>query len=480
MRLNEFENRSTLREDSLGIYCSERSHEEHLNEFAPGAIVVGGVLFQIIRSLGLNLTRKNAGRISQWLKNNPNQVNNAVKELQKNKKLNPNQFKPADKTIRKQDKDLFVGGGTKIRKEPDITGVYTTGPNAGKEFKIPGRFRPQGLKRKLTNKEKEEIAKRVQDKLRDIAKNKKDSGGGSGNQFGGGGGGKPPSGGSVSGGDKTPKKFQGGGKDVRDTKKTIDKVNKRIDQVIKKKDDKNVVDKIIGGIKNIFGFGSSTPKVQEPTEPTIKKPFKPTVKIDQLPKIGSTITNPDGSTTYVTPSIQDKIKKEIEKKKKQDYDPDFDGPVITKPKQTDKIKVEPLDKIGKPQDKTKDLPKVTTPKTIDKVKVVPLDKLGKELKQEPKLDRDLKQEPKLDRDLKQEPKLDRDGKTQNRTRQGSRLLPRQRFRPLVVPGPQYVPYDKDTHKDIIYKGTETPPDKGVLKFKAKRMDKAYFDKFKDI
>ena len=47
-------------------------------------------------------------------------------------------------------------------------------------------------------------------------------------------------------------------------------------------------------------------------------------------------------------------------------------------------------------------------------------------------------------------------------------------------GPKYRKYDPKTDKDIIYKGTKTPPDKGVLKFKAKRMDKAYFDKFKDI
>ena len=102
----------------------------------------------------MNLTRKNAGRITQWLKNNPNTVNKVAKELQKNKTLKPNQFKP--KNIQKKDKDLF-GSTIKLRKEPDITGTYTVGPNKGKTFVIPGRFRPVGLKRKLTQKEKEDI-----------------------------------------------------------------------------------------------------------------------------------------------------------------------------------------------------------------------------------------------------------------------------------------------------------------------------------
>ena len=45
-------------------------------------------------------------------------------------------------------------------------------------------------------------------------------------------------------------------------------------------------------------------------------------------------------------------------------------------------------------------------------------------------------------------------------------------------GPKYRKYDPAKDKDIIYKGEKNPPEKGVLKFKAKRMDKAYFDKFK--
>lgn len=66
------------------------------------------------------------------------------------------------------------------------------------------------------------------------------------------------------------------------------------------------------------------------------------------------------------------------------------------------------------------------------------------------------------------------------TNQFVKTMPPPFVPPPIVQGPKYRKYDPKTDKDIIYKGTKTPPDKGVLKFKAKRMDKAYFDQFKDI
>ena len=399
---------------------------------------------------GLNLTRKNAPRITQWLKNNPNTVNKAAKELNKNKTLKPNQFKPADKTIRKQDKDLFVGTGTKVRKEPDITGVYTTGPKKGQKFTIPGRFRPQNLKRRLTNKEKEDIARKVSDILKDLGKKKKSSGGGT---SGGGQGGKPPPPpGNVSSGSGTPKKFQGGGKDVKNTKKTIDKVNKRIDQINKSKD-KSFVDKLIGGIKNFFGFGVSNPtnisgdnqKVDTDKTKTDKITKDKTTTTDKIKT--DKITKDKTTTTDKTKT--DKITKDR---------------TSTDTKQGSTTTVKPDNKTDTKTDTT--IPIITKPKSTQKVDVKILPKLDQKSLLKPKKDLD----PKFRQDQKN---IQRQNQKQNQRQKNNNINLRPRFIPTP---PLYRPYDPKRDDDIIYKGKGPP--KKILNLKQKKQDAEFFKQFK--